>query len=187
MRLGQISIADFLLGWALAQFLVIPLSYLAHELGHAAVALRVGKGQVTILVGRRKPAIGFTVMFDRLTFYFSPVPNDRGQFGGIIGWDRSSAGYGGQLAVALAGPLVTALLVPLFTWAVFACAGMPRWIQMMWLISALAAFFSNCMNLYPWRIKKDARLAPNERDGPRALAAYRAWRGRTASEASSIS
>jgi hypothetical protein len=92
----------------------MPLLTLAHEMGHAAVALRVSPGRVIVHVGR--PATGFEVHFERLKVCWSPIPSRGVQFRGVCVWEGRTASARAWLAVSLAGPLVTASLIPILAW-----------------------------------------------------------------------
>lgn len=67
------SLGTFLLAAVLGEFVLTPLSILAHELGHAMVALRSSQDKVTVVVGRRSAAIG--VVSERLAIWWSPIPS----------------------------------------------------------------------------------------------------------------
>jgi hypothetical protein len=178
--LGGISVARLSPTSLLAAvFLVKPLVTLVHELGHAAVALRVSSGIVVMLVG--KPSTAFQVLFERLKVIWSPVPERLTlslRPAGVCRYDQANVKPRDKTLVTLAGPLATALLIPVFIWATVECAGMSQWIPATWGLSALGAFVSCLYNLDP-RPANDAERAALDkprRGGPKALAVYRAWR-----------
>ena len=182
----HISPVDWLIGLLAAEFLVMPLITLAHEMGHAAVALRVSSGAVIVHVGR--PGTGFEIHFERLKVSWSPIPARGVQFRGVCVWNGPAASARDWLVVSLAGPLVTALLIPVFVWATVESVGMPVWITTAFGLSALGAFISCLYNLDPRPANDAERAAPYRarRDGPKALAAYRAWRAPDARVATEV-
>ena len=171
-----ISPADWVVGFLLAAFVVMPFAILAHELGHAALALRAGPGPVTIQVGR--PPSWFELEFERLTIRWSPLPMRGVPFAGVCVWNPKGADPGAVFAIAVAGPLVTALLVPVFVLAAFAFVGSAPWITATWGMSAFCCFTSLLINADPRPANDAERANPRaaRRDGPRAWASYRAWR-----------
>jgi hypothetical protein len=173
---GNISLLNWVIALTLAELLVRPVITLIHELGHAVVALTVSPGPVIVHVGRPSAAIG--VLWGRLTVHWSPVPAQGVRSRGICVWGGQDASDLRRLAVSLAGPVATALLIPVFILATVECADLPQWIPATWGLSALGAFISCLVNFDP-RSTKDAKqpasLAPRG-DGPMALAAYRRWR-----------
>jgi hypothetical protein len=176
---GHISPLDWFIAFIAAEFLVMPLVTLVHEMGHAAVALRVSSGIVVVVVG--KPSTAFQVLFERLKVIWSPVPERltlSPRPAGACRYDQADVKPRDQMLVTLAGPLATSLLIPVFIWATVECAGMPQWIPATWGLSALGAFISCLYNLDPRPATDAERAALNKprRDGPQALAAYRAWR-----------
>jgi len=177
---GHISALNWLIALLVAEFVVKPFATLIHELAHATVALRVAPGHVVVVVGR--PDTTIQIHFERLKLWWSPVPMRHNWLGlkpgGVCKCDIRNATPRDQLLVALAGPLATALLIPVFIWATVECAGMPQWIPATWGLSALGAVISCLFNLDPRPTSDSERSGHNWiwRDGPRALAAYRAWR-----------
>jgi hypothetical protein len=177
---GHISALNWLIALLVAEFAVKPLATLIHELGHAVVALRVAPGPVVVVVGR--PSTAFQVLFEHLKVMWSPLPMRsswlRPSPGGYCKFDQRGVDPRDRMLVGLAGPAATALLVPIFIWATFECAGMPQWIPVVWGLSALGACISLAYNLDPRPANTSERTAAtgSMRDGPRALAAYREWR-----------
>lgn len=173
----HISLLDWCVALVAAEFVVAPLATLAHELGHAWVALRLTSGRVIVHVGRPSMALG--VDFERLMIRWSPVPARGVEFRGVCIWDAASATPRDRFQVTIAGPLVTVSLIPLFVLGAFASAGGPDWIPATFGLSALGAFISCLVNLDPRPANATERAAPgrSRRDGPKAIAAYRAWRG----------
>ena len=168
--------AGWLIGFLVAAFVVMPFATLAHELGHAAVALRVRPGPVTIQVGR--PPSWFELVFERLTIRWSPLPMRGVPFAGLCLWRAERASPGTLFAIVLAGPLVTALLISVFILAAVACEGSASWITATWALSAFCCFTSFLINADPRPANEAERVNPRaaRRDGPLARAAYRAWR-----------
>jgi hypothetical protein len=157
----------------LAEFVVSPLSTLAHELGHARAALHAAPGKVTIVVGRKSAAVG--IFFERLGIWWSPIPARGVSFRGICFWNARLASPRGHLTVALQGPVVTALLIPTYAAGAVVTRTSPAWIPATFGLSAFACFIGCLVNLDP-RITAEEKKGSLRRDGPQALAAYRAMR-----------
>ena len=171
----HLSFLDFAVGILLASFLVMPFATLVHELGHAVLALRFSVGRVTVQVGRPPPLI--EVEGERLRVRWSPVPGRGVPFAGLCQWDNRYATDLEMMAVILAGPLLEALLVPLFLWATIDSVGSPHWLTATWLATALAVFSKLLINLDPRVTDEELRTGRLDCDGQRARAVYRAWRG----------
>lgn len=169
----HIGLGNFLVALMLTEFVVSPLSTLAHELGHARAALRAAPGKVTIVVGRKSAALG--IFFERLGIWWSPIPARGVSFRGICIWNARLATPRGRLSVALRGPLVTALLIPVYAAAAAVTRTSPAWIPATFGLSAFACFVGCLVNLDP-RISAEEKNVSLRRDGPQALAAYRAMR-----------
>lgn len=169
----HIGLVNFLVALMLAEFVISPLSTLAHELGHARAALRAAPGKVTIVVGRKTAAVG--IFFERFGIWWSPIPARGVSFRGICIWNARLATSRGRLAVAMRGPIVTALLIPLYAAAAVATRTSPAWIPATFGLSAFACFVGCLVNLDP-RITAEEKKGSLRRDGPQALAAYRAMR-----------
>ncbi len=177
---GHLSPLNLLIAFILAELVVKPVATLVHELAHATVALRIAPGPVIVLVG--KPDNAVQILFKRLKISWSPIPLRRQWLGfrpaGYCKWSAVEATSRDRLLVSLAGPLATALLIPLFIWATVEYAGMSQWIPATWGICALDALISCLFNLDPRPANDAERAGANriKRDGPQALAAYREWR-----------
>jgi hypothetical protein len=92
--------------------LILPLGLLAHELGHALVALRLTDGPVTVLVGRQPGLVRFRI--GRLRFSLHLWPTRDTDWGGVC--LHEPAGLPRDLMyISLAGPIASLL------WAI-ACA-----------------------------------------------------------------
>ena len=154
---------------------VMPLATLGHELGHALLALRAVPGPVIVHVGR--PPAWIELDWPRLKIRWSPLPARGVPFAGLCVWRGSLASPRAKVAVYLAGPLVTALQIPVFLALLALCREMADWIPATWGLSALVAFIGVLFNLDP-RTSAEANAAHGaiRRDGPQALAAYRVWR-----------
>jgi hypothetical protein len=174
---GGISPANLFVAFLAATFLVMPVATLLHEVGHAVVALRVSSGRVLVHVGR--PPAPVRIEGVRLVINWSPLPMRGVPFGGLCMWRQRSSSPRARLAVAIAGPLVTAALVPVFLFLMVKSIGMPDWVPATWGLSALFAFVSVLVDADPRPANAAERAGDRVviRDGPRALAAYRAWRG----------
>jgi hypothetical protein len=171
----HMSLGDFLLAMVLAGLVLNPISILAHELGHAFFALRYSEDKVIVVVGRQTAAVG--ISFERLTIWWSPIPTRGVTFAGLCIWNGRRAPAQGHFRVSLAGPVVTALLIPVY---IYLAALTLDWSSK--LVPATLAFEAlNCLAiclfiLDPRETKEEKEGRRRRRDGPKAFAAYRAMR-----------
>jgi membrane-associated protease RseP (regulator of RpoE activity) len=181
-----VSAIDLVTAVALVSFVISPLATLAHELGHAAVALRVSSGPVLVHVGR-PPAL-LRCHLTRLQINWSPLPPRGVPFAGLCA-SRPARTPRARLAVVLAGPAVTAFLVPAFVFAMVASSDLPGWVPATWGLAALTAFVSLLYNVDPRPATQAerARAATMRRDGPAALAEFRAWHRDAGASTSDVS
>jgi hypothetical protein len=172
---GHLSFLTWIVALGMTTLVVMPLATLGHELGHALVALRAVPGPVIVHVGR--PPAWIELEWPRLKIRWSPVPARGVPFAGLCVWRADLANPRARVAVCLAGPLVTILLIPVFLALLALCWEMADWIPATWGLSAFAAFIGVLINLDP-RTSAEASAARGtiRRDGPKALAAYRVWR-----------
>ncbi len=169
------SYFDLATACCITVLVVTPTLILAHELGHAIIALRATSGPVVVHVGR--PPGMVRLKYGRLEVVWSLVPARWGQFAGVCLWNPTGVSRRARLIFILAGPIMTSLLIPAFLLAAIACGGMPGWISATWTLSAIGAFAALLVDTYPWPASRVERAAgASRRDGPRAVAAYRAWR-----------
>jgi hypothetical protein len=170
-----VSAIDVVIAIALVSFVITPLATLSHEVGHAAVALRVSSGPVFVYVGRPPALVRWRIT--RLQINWSPPPPRGVPFAGLCVW-RPARSPQARLAVRLAGPAVTALLVPAFLLVMVVSLDSPGWVPATWGLAALSAFVSLLYNIDPRPATKAERAgaATMRRDGPEALAEFRAWR-----------
>lgn len=167
-----VNAIDVVIAVALASLVVSPLATLGHELGHAAAALRASSGPVLVYVGR--PPAPLRWRFTRLQINWSPLPPRGVPFAGVC-LSRRACTPRARLAVLLAGPAVTALLLPAFLLATLTSLDSPGWVPTNWGLSALNAFASLLYNIDPRPATKAERAgaATMRRDGPEALAEFR--------------
>jgi Peptidase family M50 len=97
------SNVDFLLGFGLS-LLSVPVLVLVHELGHAIAALGLTAGRVRVYVGRDPKLVGRA---GRLELYFDLRPPKGGLSGVCLHAPPRTPLR--QMAIALAGPLASAL------------------------------------------------------------------------------
>lgn len=133
------------------------------------------RGPVLVYVGR-PPAL-LRWRFTRLQINWSPLPPRGVPFAGVA-LSRRACTPRARLAVLLAGPAVTALLLPALLLAMLTSLDSPGWVPTTWGLSALNAFASLLYNIDPRPATKAERAgaATMRRDGPEALAEFRAWR-----------
>src|SRR2546425_5951317 len=91
-----------------AGFIVRPLMVLAHELGHAVLALRFAPGLVQVHVGR--PPGRVRIGRRRLRVEFSPEPARGVSFGGVTIFASRRVTPLQSVAIAAAGPTATMLV-----------------------------------------------------------------------------
>lgn len=173
----EIGFFNVLLVFSISWCLIMPMMMLAHELGHAAVALKVTPGPVVAYVGR--PSCAIEVHFERLKIGLSPVPVDGGSYGARCTAHTNSATQRDLLAIALAGPLATALTIAILVWAAIATKGLPIWIPAALWFNAAFAFIALLAALNPRSSKSPRPSGAAGSDGAQALRAYRALRSAT--------
>lgn len=88
MDLPGPTFTDHLVAIVLVVTVLLPILTLVHELGHAAVALRVSEGPVEVHVGRAPAQLRFRV--GRLLVSFSALPPRGVPFVGICEYQRTS-------------------------------------------------------------------------------------------------
>lgn len=124
---GDIGLLGSLIGFVIAGLVVLPLSILGHELGHALAVSRLGRRNCMVIVGRG-PFMRFTA--GRAVVLFSVLPTRGVPFAGVCRYDPSGLPWRAIGWIALAGPLATAAqLISLVT------AG-----PLLWTIGPLARF-----------------------------------------------
>jgi hypothetical protein len=155
----HISLGTFLLAAVLGEFVLNPLSVLAHELGHAMVALKSSQDKVTVVVGRRSAAIG--IVSERLAIWWSPIPTRGLIFDGHCIWNVGQASPREWLWAVLAGPSVNVVLIPIYTYLFFLTddPSSPRVISGVFFIGAASCIINCLINLNPWesRAEKERR------------------------------
>jgi hypothetical protein len=102
-------------------------------------------------------------------------------FGGLCVWRSRAASARARFLVILGGPIVTAILIPVFLLAMFATGSMPGFIPATFLGGAVLSLASLLMNGDPRPANAAERARPDRvhRDGPMARAAYQAWRNQS--------
>jgi hypothetical protein len=94
-------------GLSLAWWLLMPLSVLAHELGHAAVALALTDGRPSVQIGVDPDR---SVTLGRLTLRVDPRAW-RQQWYGYCRYGATPDGRFGRAALSLAGPVASGLVL----------------------------------------------------------------------------
>lgn len=100
---GKISPAQFIFALAALEFIVQPVSYLIHELGHGVAACRLGAGHASIMVGRG-PWMRFSV--GRIRVNFRLLPSRGVMIGGVCRYD-GSVSWRSRALISLSGPAAT--------------------------------------------------------------------------------
>jgi len=167
----SIGLLDWGVGIVLAAFVIAPLVTLAHELGHAAIALCSGRGRVSVVVGH--PSRAVTGRLGRLQVTFSPLRANGVSFDGLCICEQPPAGRRAAIALLLAGPLMTAACLAALTWAALSSLDAPGWQLATLVCGALDCLCQLLVNLDP---RREPHERPGElrRDGPRAVALARA-------------
>ena len=166
---GPLSAAEVLVALAVLQLVFQPLSYLVHELGHAAIARRVGAQAVSVMVGRG-PWARFSIRSIRVNF--SVLPTRGVMTRGVCRYDREDLSWGEQAAVALAGPAATLaeLLVLIVLAALTSRAGGP--FERNVVVFAVAVLIAGLIvSLVPVHIGRGGEDGASRNDGTQALIA----------------
>lgn len=167
----SIGLLDWGVAIVLTAFVIAPLATLAHELGHAAVALLLGRGRVSIVVGH--PGFSVTGRAGRLQVTCSPLPANGVSHAGVCICEQPPRGRRAAIALLLAGPLMTFACLVALTWAALASLDAPGWQLATLVCGALDCLCQLLVNLDP---RREPHERPGElrRDGPRAVALARA-------------
>jgi hypothetical protein len=96
------------IAFVVIMYVLAPLVTLAHELGHALVALLVGSRQVVVLQGREPPLINAAV--GRLELRLRPLVSLRTAWYGRARWEAEGVGRAGRVAASAAGPRTSFVL-----------------------------------------------------------------------------
>jgi hypothetical protein len=176
MDLPMPSIVDFVVAVVLTATVLLPLLTLLHELGHAAVALRVTSGAVHVDIGR--PPARVRLRVGRLFVTFSPVPPRGVPFAGVCMYQRSSRRPLAELALLLAGPAMNALAALVLGLLAFSTLHVgPMWLTVTLSSAALLSLVALLYNIDPRPASRGERMRVEvRRDGPKALRCYRVWR-----------
>lgn len=83
---GDIGLLGSVIGFVIAGLIVLPLSILGHELGHALAVSRLGRRNCMVIVGRG-PFMRFTA--GRAVVLFSVLPTRGVPFAGVCRYDPS--------------------------------------------------------------------------------------------------
>jgi hypothetical protein len=127
LTLGDIGLAGILVGFLIIGLLVLPLSTLGHELGHALAVSRLGRRNCMVIVGRA-PFLRFTA--GRAVVLLSVLPARDLPFSGVCRYDPSGLPWRMIGWIALAGPLATAAEL----------IGLVAAAPLLWTIGPLARF-----------------------------------------------
>ena len=167
----SIGLLDWAIAIVLTAFVIAPLATLAHELGHAAVALLLGRGRVSVFVGQ--PGYSVTGRIGRLQVTFSPFPANGVSHAGLCVCEQPPTGRRARIALLLAGPLMTAACMVALTWAALTSLDAPGWQLATLVCGAIDCLCQLLVNLDP-RSEPHERPGEMRRDGPRAVALARA-------------
>ena len=167
----SIGLLDWGVAIVLTAFVIAPLATLAHELGHAAVALLLGRGRVSVVVGH--PGSAVTGRLGRLQVTFSPRPANGVSHAGLCICEQPPTGRRSVIALLLAGPLMTFACLVALTWAALSSLDAPGWQLATLVCGALDCLCQLLVNLDPRR-EPHERPGESRRDGPRAVALARA-------------
>jgi hypothetical protein len=145
---SDIGLAGGLIGPLIVGMVVLPLSILGHELGHALAVSRLGRRNCMVIVGRG-PFLRLTA--GRAVVLFSVVPTRGVPFSGICRYDPSGLPWRTIGWIALAGPMATgAELVGLAVAA-----------PLLWTIGPLARFVVVLsLEILLWTLVRNLRERP---------------------------
>jgi hypothetical protein len=176
MGLPLPTIAEYVVAVVLTATVFLPLLTLLHELGHAAVALRVTTGAVQVHVGRPQALV--RLRLGRLLVSFSPVPPRGVPFAGVCMYQRTSRRPLAELVLLLAGPAMNGLAAAVLGVLAFSTRhAQPMWLTLTLTSAALLALVAFLYNMDPRPASRGERMRVEvRRDGPKALRCYRVWR-----------
>lgn len=171
---GRLPSVDVLLALALLEFVVQPVSYLIHELGHGVVACRLGGGPAAIMVGRG-PWMRFSL--GQMRINFSLLPSRGVMIRGVCRYQAASLSWRSRALVSLAGPAATLmeLLGGLGLAAVLWPSAGPFGRNLIVLV-LVGLVGSLVVNLSPMRINRGGNRVVVGNDGTRARLALRLHR-----------
>ncbi len=148
---------------------------LAHELGHAGLALCFARGVVQVHVGRPP---GLIRVGRRLKIAFSPEPTRGVSYGGVTIFNARGITSVQALAILAAGPAVTGLAtIALAAGSLWAASEAPL-LALVLGLSAVEALFSVAWNLRTRPLPPgEERAHVDQPDGVKIAQAWRAHRG----------
>jgi Zn-dependent protease len=158
-----------LVGWVFAQLIVLPLTVLLHELGHAAMAAMRAQADVRLEVG--SGPVAWRGRLARIDMAVHPLVMPAGM-GGAVSFDATRASATDVLLVALAGPL-TSLIGTVFAWIWFASTPDDSWLSPLLAVAALTGLLLTVVNLLPMSIRDRNGAVMWRTDGWHALSAAR--------------
>jgi hypothetical protein len=166
---GALTPTAFLILLGLLEFVIQPVSYLIHELGHAVAARRLGAKNVSIMVGRG-PYLRFSLGSVRVNFSFLP---SRGvMIRGVCRYDASDLDWRSRAVIALSGPAATLLeLLAGLAVARLVWSGAGTLERNLLLFSLIGLGSSLVINLAPIQLKRNGQATIFGNDGTQARAA----------------
>lgn len=172
---GRLSAPQFLVVLAVLEFVVQPVSYLIHELGHAVAARSISTGRVSVIVGRG-PYARFSL--SRIDISFSFLPMRGVMFRGLCRYDPAGVSWRSRAFISLSGPAATLLELLLgLALARAVWPGADPFARNLIALSLIGLCMSLVVNLVPGTIKQGGvqkTLMAN--DGTKARAALRLHR-----------
>jgi len=158
-----------LVDWMLAQLIVLPLTVLLHELGHAVMATLRAQPDVRLEVGFGP--IAWRGRLARIDMAVHPLVVPAGM-GGAVSFDATRASATDVLLVALAGP-VTSLIGTVIAWTWFVSTPEDAWISPLLAVAAATGLFVTILNVVPLSIRDRNGAVVWRTDGWHALSAAR--------------
>jgi Peptidase family M50 len=156
-----------LVGWVIAQLIVLPLTVLLHELGHAAMAVVRAQPDVRLEVG--SGPIAWRGRLARIDMAVHPLVVPAGM-GGAVSFDATRASATDVLLVALAGP-VASLIGTVIAWIWFASTPDDAGLASLLAVAAATGLFVTIVNLAPMSIRDRNGAVMWRTDGWHALSA----------------
>jgi hypothetical protein len=154
-------------GWVLAQLIVVPLTVLLHELGHAGMAVLRAQEDVRLQIGGGP--VAWRGRLSRIDMAVHPLVMPAG-LGGAVSFDATRATAMDVVLVALAGPAVS-LIGTVVAWTWFASTPESSWLSPLLAVAALTGLLVTVVNLVPMSIRKRNGAVAWRTDGWHALSA----------------
>jgi hypothetical protein len=153
--------------WLFAQLIVLPLTVLLHEIGHAAAAAWRTQAGIELEVG--VGPIAWRGKLARIDMEVRPLISPVGP-AGAVSFDAAQATAKDVLLVALAGPAIS-LLGTVMAWVWFVSADEGTALSTLLAVAAATGLFVTVLNLIPMSIRDRHGAVTWRTDGWHVLSA----------------